>query len=684
MLASLAVIPYPRRGRFLFAAVAFGAIALMARPSLALDYNWIAPGNSTYNAAGSWSQPGTPGASDIAIFDRYALGGEGETDVTFTAAATNNRMIMRDDDIRLILGGFTYTLTNSFAATPGIVVAEQAGNISSLRIEGNTLQSNFATIGLASGSYGAVTMAAANWTNSQSLLVGLGGDADLILETGATLNAGRITIGDQATSSGIVSVTDQNTLFRSAQQLVVGAAGDGELYIYDGAVVQSTGAAIARDVDSTGVVSLSGGSWVNNGNLDIGGGNASGGIGDLIIDYGSTVTTAGRTRIWDNGLLSIRGGTLVTGSLESFGGIEYLVGVLHLTASDLTIGDTGVLGAVLALTPDMHTIVDQHTTIDANGSIAAIEGIFSSGTVTNNGRLTVVEGALQFEGQSTNSPTGRISVVDGTLALGIGAANRLTNEGKLDLLDAVVNGDLHNATGTTITHGGAVAFNGRVTGEGQFSGGGHVTFGGGFEPGAAATALSFGGDVSFAPANSLLMQIAGPTAGAQYDRIAIVGSAALAGTLDVQLVGDFIPTAGQSFALLEYGAHSGQFNVNLPPLPGSLAWSVNYGPESLVLSVNSTTPPGDLNGDSLVNRADLAILVGNFGIASAATAAQGDLNGDGRVSLADAIVLRSQMGVPGSPAATAVPEPAAWVSALAAATALCVVRRRCRCRPSVR
>lgn len=676
MVDALLALRWMAGYRLLIVALVLSGGGASDGPVFAADFTWIATGNSAYNAVGAWSPTGTPGAGDMAIFDRYALGGEGETDVTFTTSATNSRMIMRDDDIRLLLGGFTYTLTNSIAATPGIVVAEQGGNISSLRIEGNTLQSNYATIGLASGSYGAVTMTAANWINSQSLLVGLGGDADLILETGSQLNAGRITIGDQVTSSGIVSVTDESTLLRSAQQLVVGAAGDGELYIYDGAIVRSSGAAIARDVDSTGVVSLSGGSWENTGNLDIGGGNASGGIGDLIVDYGSTVTTTGRTRIWDNGLLSIRGGTLVTGSLENLGGIEYLVGVLHLTASDLTIGDSGVLGAVLALTPDMHTIVDQHTTVDVNGSIAAIEGVFSSGTMTNNGRMTVVDGAMQFEGPSTNSPTGRISVVDGTLALGIGAANRLTNQGKLDLLDAVVNGDLHNAAGTTITHGGAVQFNGRVTGDGQLSGGGHVTFAGGFEPSAEATALAFGGDVSFAGTNSLLMQIGGTTPGAEYDQIAIVGSAALAGTLDVQLVGGFIPAAGQSFALLEYGARSGEFDLNLPPLPGSLDWAVNYGPGSLVLSVGSTTLPGDLNGDSLVNRADLVILVSNFGIASAATAAQGDLNGDARVSLADAIVLRSQMSSPGSPAATAVPEPAAWSSVLAAATALGFLRRR--------
>ncbi|MCO6429246.1 MAG: hypothetical protein J5J00_00160 [Deltaproteobacteria bacterium] len=51
---------------------------------------------------------------------------------------------------------------------------------------------------------------------------------------------------------------------------------------------------------------------------------------------------------------------------------------------------------------------------------------------------------------------------------------------------------------------------------------------------------------------------------------------------------------------------------------------------------------GDVNEDGLVNRTDVAILVGNFGKQSGATRSQGDLNGDGVVSLLDlAIVQRN-------------------------------------------
>ena len=57
---------------------------------------------------------------------------------------------------------------------------------------------------------------------------------------------------------------------------------------------------------------------------------------------------------------------------------------------------------------------------------------------------------------------------------------------------------------------------------------------------------------------------------------------------------------------------------------------------SLTLSVTVTPPaiPGDLNGDGVVNGADLAVLLGQWG-----TAGSADLNGDGVVNGADVAIL---------------------------------------------
>ncbi len=83
---------------------------------------------------------------------------------------------------------------------------------------------------------------------------------------------------------------------------------------------------------------------------------------------------------------------------------------------------------------------------------------------------------------------------------------------------------------------------------------------------------------------------------------------------------------------------------------------------SLILSTSSTRIPGDIDNDGDVDRADVAMLVGNFGTTSGATFDDGDFNGDGRVTMADVAIQQSHLSVlvGGSPIA-AVPEPGSIV-----------------------
>ena len=53
---------------------------------------------------------------------------------------------------------------------------------------------------------------------------------------------------------------------------------------------------------------------------------------------------------------------------------------------------------------------------------------------------------------------------------------------------------------------------------------------------------------------------------------------------------------------------------------------------------------GDLDGDADIDLADLAQLLGNYGITSGATWDQGDLDGDGDVDLADLAALLAGYG----------------------------------------
>jgi serralysin len=93
--------------------------------------------------------------------------------------------------------------------------------------------------------------------------------------------------------------------------------------------------------------------------------------------------------------------------------------------------------------------------------------------------------------------------------------------------------------------------------------------------------------------------------------------------------------------------------VNVPNSPKNFAGTTG----SLSFSI-----PGDLDGDTDVDRADAAILSANFGRPTLATAAQGDLNADGSVGLQDLAMLQARLTIAGaSPAA--VPEPSAMLLA---------------------
>lgn len=98
---------------------------------------------------------------------------------------------------------------------------------------------------------------------------------------------------------------------------------------------------------------------------------------------------------------------------------------------------------------------------------------------------------------------------------------------------------------------------------------------------------------------------------------------------------------------------------------------VRYGLNFAVTAVGANRP-GDFNGDSVVDAADLAIWRDALGRTNA-----GDANGDGVTDGADMLVWQKNVGLTGAaPAAHAVPEPAAGLLALGACAGLAAWRRR--------
>lgn len=101
----------------------------------------------------------------------------------------------------------------------------------------------------------------------------------------------------------------------------------------------------------------------------------------------------------------------------------------------------------------------------------------------------------------------------------------------------------------------------------------------------------------------------------------------------VELKGNYKPVPGASFTLLQASEMSGSPILVLPNLLPPVSWSQAITGTGIVVTVL----PGsaDLNGDSLVDGADLGLLLGSWGVDSDTA----DLNGDQIVNGADLGIL---------------------------------------------
>jgi hypothetical protein len=143
--------------------------------------------------------------------------------------------------------------------------------------------------------------------------------------------------------------------------------------------------------------------------------------------------------------------------------------------------------------------------------------------------------------------------------------------------------------------------------------------------------VGFGRDFAQLGSGGLEMQLAGTAVGS-FDRLAIAGTAQLAGSLDVSLLGGFVPALGNSFPILTaVGGVTGQFDMEtLPLLPGLIGFDVVYLPTMVRLNV---VPFPDFNADGRLDCLDVDRLVS---IIAAGTNDPGfDLTGDGSVGQAD-------------------------------------------------
>jgi hypothetical protein len=303
------------------------------------------------------------------------------------------------------------------------------------------------------------------------------------------------------------------------------------------------------------------------------------------------------------------------------------------------------------------------------------EPLLFTGTLNNSGLIDVQSGILEVAGPTISNSDihardGAILRFRGTGLDNNGGAQLAITSGVVDVFGLVTN----DFGGEIAVGGSAVAvFHDAVANNGTIF----------VQPGGEIFMLD---DLGFSPTTTLgvgLQAIDQNDPDSEpadaFGQVQISGPASLAGTLEISLLGGYLPTAGDSFQILTAGGgRTGIFaNEILPALSEDLIWDVQYNSNSVVLSVMSASLPGDYNQDGSVNAADYVVWRDNEGTTSALP---NDNGIGGTIGAAHYDLWRAHFGLAAASSSadssnSAVPEPAQLPMLIAGILALAPCRR---------
>jgi len=464
-------------------------------------------------------------------------------------------------------------------------------------------------------------------TFAGEMTVGKTGTGTFAVRSGATFNVGAMTLGKDFGSSGTLNVDGGGSGVSVAHDTTIGGSGSGALSLTNGAVLSSFGAASLADQAGSSahatVDTLS--AWTVSGDLSVG----SQGAAQLTVQGGSSLAAQGSSvtigEAGGNGTLLVKGTDPATSTPSTF---SYR-GELHV--GDAGIGELDVKGG---------GIVQPAT--GGSGAVAVAVQPNSKGTIVVDGAASRLHAARLSIGGSTDKPggAGQVTLTNGG-ELTASASVKLWANGAIDVTGgsatvgaaspAAVPGALR------INSGGSLLGFGTVTGN-VLNAGGVVAPGG--DPGTLAIHGNFEQDAGLLP-----IHISAATSGS-YDSLSVSGSATLGGSIEVDFVNGYAPKSGDAFTLIQSPGVTGAFgNVTIAGILNTWKYSLAAAAQGLVLESlgdGATTIPGDVNGDGSVGFDDLITLARNYG--RSGTLAQGDLNNDGSIGFDDLVILARHYG----------------------------------------
>jgi len=484
-------------------------------------------------------------------------------------------------------GGYLYfsaaTLTNnaSFTVTTPNLIAYAYVTVNNAFINNGTFTSQTG---------GATTFSIYNGGS----VINFNNNGKVAIQGGDTLSL------QAGSGSGSWSVGSLATLNLGTYTLQDGAfeAGAGTVLV-NGAVLTALGTVVLGNLTlSSGIVSTAG-------NLAING---------LFTWQGGTLEGAGNTVIAPAGTIDLTGtsgSVLLEGSLDDAGAFNWTGGSFDLEQGTFTNNGTFTANTT--------------STLDANGYYSTNNAFINNGTFTNQGSGTVTfvgypspaTDAIAFNNNGTlNVSAGTVSLqstvtqVSGTTLTGgtwiVAAGATLTmagasiaaNNGNVTLQGP---GASFAALNALVSNTGSLAFLGGLgfSTAGAFTNTGALTVGAGGNLGVAGTFTE-------GAAGSLNVQVGGTSLSGQFSRIMASAAASLNGALNVALVNGFVPTAPDTYPIVQASSSSGTFssvtglqygtvpffNVSYPGTGAHLnAFAVPHGPAThfSMITVPTTT-----------------------------------------------------------------------------------------------
>ena len=350
----------------------------------------IAPGESVILADGA-SLTGNVEANGrlefaqtTALTTSATISGTGSLALTNTGTVVLTGLTSGTARFDLALSASRGALAIGATGTNPLIVGDTG--VGSLSVTGGSVRNGLGVLGFTAGSLGTATVSSGTWANASRILyVGHSGTGVLDVAGGFVTNSNGH-LGGFSGSVGTANVSSGT--WHNGGQLYVGGriggtGGTGTLNLTDGAVLNTT-AYIGSNATAVGTVTVTGGTWINSVNLNVG--------------------TSGKGTLTISGNGNGAGGTVIVGGTLSKGA----AGTINLSAGGTLQIGTGSTGGALgtdvvnngALVFDRLGTGTVGVSISGTGSVTLANSatIRMTGTSTSSGPTTINAGALLVDG----------------------------------------------------------------------------------------------------------------------------------------------------------------------------------------------------------------------------------------------------------------------------------------------